>query len=899
MNSDSSPIAIKKQRCDYLHNPIGIDNLVPRLSWQFEAKQRNMRQNAFHILVADSLASLAKNDGNCWDSGVVSSNLTTHIPYGGAPLESRKRYYWKVQAWDEQNKPSAWSEVAYWEMGLLDKAEWQAEWIVPDSEKEPLAVQPPPYLRKTFSADADVLSARIYVTALGCYELHLDGQRVGEDYFTPGWTTYEKLLQYQVYDVTAVLTSGEHTIGAMLSDGWFRGHLPKGSNHYGDRLALRLQLEVVYKDGRIQTINTDSSWQSTTGPILAADHYMGEHYDARLEMEGWATPTFKATDWAGVSVDRSLDYNLIAQIGTPVRKKQEIKPIELITTPEGDKVIDFGQNFVGWLRLKVCGEAGTAVTLHHAEVLDPDGNFYTENLRKADQKVTYICRGDRHPEVYEPHFTFQGFRYVKVEGIPDGQLSLETLTGVVLYSDLEATGHFDCSNPMINQLQQNIVWGQRGNFLEVPTDCPQRDERLGWTGDAQVFVSTACFNMDVAAFFERWMANMRVDQRQDGALPFVSPNVLEKHAFGATGWADAGVIVPWVLYTHYGDTQILADNYELMQGWISFMQSRAGDNLLWEGDFHFGDWLSNEFPDLNTRFGFTNTDLIANAFFAYSASLMAKIAAILDKPADAAHYAELTGKIKVAFCNEYVSPNGRLSSHTQTAYVLALTFDMLPDDLRQTAVDRLVADIESRDMHLSTGFLGTPYLCHALSENGRLDIAYNLLLQETFPGWLYPIKHGATTIWERWDGIRPDGTFQLASMNSFNHYAYGAIGDWLYKVVAGLAVDEAQPGFKNAVIHPHPGGNLTHATAELETVNGRFRTHWQIDEDDFILETAVPPNCTATVILPTHTTDNVFEGDTPLEEAVVDLKPNHDIVSFSVGSGQYTFKFPQKNLQIG
>jgi alpha-L-rhamnosidase len=547
-----------------------------------------------------------------------------------------------------------------------------------------------------------------------------------------------------------------------------------------------------------------------------------------------------------------------------------------------------GQNMVGWVRLQVQGERGTTVTLRHAEVLDQDDNFYTANLRPARQTVTYVLKGDGD-EIYEPRFTFQGFRYVAVEGYP-GELTLGSLTGIVLYSDMATTGHFECSHLLINQLQQNILWGQRGNFLEVPTDCPQRDERLGWTGDAQVFARTACFNMDVAAFFTRWLRSLADEQRQDGAVPNVIPNVLGEEKAGATGWADAAVIVPWTLYQCYGDKRVLAENYNTMQRWVAYMYERAGADFIWSGDTHYGDWLATDRDDLD-RYGLTDTDLIATAFFAYSTTLLAKIARVLDREEDAQAYDRVAAAIRQAFCNEFVTRNGRIGTNTQTAYVLPLMFDLLPEEQRPEAARRLVANIRDRDNHLSTGFLGTPYLCHVLTRFGYLDVAYDLLRQETCPSWLYPITRGATTIWERWDGIKPDGSFQNAKMNSFNHYAYGAIGHWLYSVVAGIEIDEQKPGYKHVLIHPRPGGELTYAEAWVETGYGRLSSRWQLADDTFTLRLTIPANTTATVTLPASDVDAVFESERPLAEAegVRNMQIVAGKVVIQIGSGEYAF----------
>ena len=890
-----SKVTLHSLRCEYQTNPIGIDILRPRLSWQLFSERRGVQQTAYRILVADSQEALDKNIGNMWDSKRITSNASTLRPYKGANLQSRQRYYWKVIVWDEKNRRAELQESAFWEMGLLSIDDWQADWITPDYVENKDEMQPCPLLRTEFEIEGEVQSARLYATALGTYELHLGGQRVGQEYFTPGWTNYNKRIQYQTYDVTNQLSPGRHALGAILADGWYRGHLANfaglSRNKYGDTLALLVQLEVVYVDGRCQTITTNPhNWRSTnSGPLRHADHYMGETYDARLEKGGWTTAVYDDNNWSATRLYDHPKSTLVAQVGTPVRKMHEVKPVAIQTAPLGETIVDFGQNMVGWVQLKVKGERGTAVTLRHAEILDQNGNLYTTNLRPAQQTNTYILKGEGD-EIYEPRFTFQGFRYVAIENYP-GELLLDKLTGIVLYSDLVATGHFECSHPLINQLQQNIVWGQRGNFLDVPTDCPQRDERLGWTGDAQAFARTACFNMDVAAFFTRWLHNLRDDQFENGAVPHVIPHVLGENSAGATGWADAVVIVPWTLYQQYGDKRVLAENYGAMQRWVAYMHQRAGENFIWSGDFHFGDWLATDRDDFGTPFGLTETDLIATTFYAYSATLLAKIARVLKREEDAQAYEQLATAVCQAFCAEFVTANGRIGTNTQTAYVLALMFDLLPEAQRPEAARRLVANIRERDNHLATGFLGTPYLCHVLTRFGHLNVAYELLLQESCPSWLYPITQGATTIWERWDGIKPDGSLQNPDMNSFNHYAYGAIGDWLVSTVAGLQIDEQRPGYKHTLIYPRPGGDLTYAKAELMTGYGRLTSHWQLTDAAFTLNAIIPANTTATIILPLPTADEIFESGQPIREApgIKNVQIIEGNTLIDVGSGNYEF----------
>jgi alpha-L-rhamnosidase len=571
----------------------------------------------------------------------------------------------------------------------------------------------------------------------------------------------------------------------------------------------------------------------------------------------------------------------------------EITPVRLIRTPAGETVVDLGQNMVGWVRLRARGPAGTVVRLRHGEVLDKSGNFYTANLRDARQTVTYIMKGGG-VETYEPHFTFQGFRFVAVEGFP-GMPTLDAITGIVAYSDLAPTGTFESSNALVNRLQQNIVWGQRGNFLDVPTDCPQRDERLGWTGDAQVFAPTAAFNMDVSGFFAKWLADISLDQKPDGAVPWVIPNVLDRKQpgnAGAAGWSDVAVIIPWTMFRAYGDTSFLQRQYASMRAWVEYERAHADPGLLWTKGWQFGDWLAFQTIRADYPGATTDKDLVATAYFARSSDLLARSAQVLGKTDDAKAYRTLFERIRAAFQREYVTATGRLTSNTQTAYVLALDFGLLPDSLRGDAARRLADDVR-RMGHLTTGFLGTPALTRMLSDNGYLDVAYALLLREEYPSWLYEVKQGATTIWERWDGQRPDSTFQEASMNSLNHYAYGAVGDWLYRVVAGLNDDESEPGYKHVVIRPRPGPGFTFAKATLMTPYGEAVSGWRLDGERLMVTARVPANSHATVILPSARLGAVREGTLPLSSApgVKRAEQSGDDVSVEIGSGTYEFVY--------
>jgi alpha-L-rhamnosidase len=728
--------------------------------------------------------------------------------------------------------------------------------------------------------------------------MHLNGQRVGEQLFTPGWTSYLERLQYQTFDVTSLLRDGRNAIGAMLGDGWYRGLIGQHRNGYvyGNDVALLAELRVTYADGRTSTVvHTDKRWKAATGPIRMSDIYLGETYDARLERTGWAGAGYEDGDWNGVrEVDHSKEI-LAATAAPPVRRIQALKPVDVIRTPGGETVLDMGQNMVGRMRMTVRGPAGTQVTLRHAEALDRPGNFYTANLRAASQTVSYLLKG-HGDETYEPHFSFQGFRYVQVSGYP-GEVNPSDFTGIVIHSDMAPTGHFECSHPLLNQLQHNIVWGQKGNFLDVPTDCPQRDERLGWTGDIQVFAPTASFNMDTFGFLEKWLKDLEADQLENGSVPHVVPNVRGDRASAAAGWADAAVIVPWEVYKAYGDERVLETQYASMKAWVNYQQGRAsasGAPYLWEGDFTYGDWLAFTSEPSGARFypgAYTDTDLISSAYFARSTDLLQRSAEILGKEEDSRHYRALFEKIRTDFQRAFVTAGGRVSSDTQTAYLLALRFGLLSEELEGEAARHLAEDVAERG-HLTTGFLGTPHLNPGLSEHGYMEPAYDLLLRTEYPSWLYPITMGATTIWERWDGIKPDGSFQDTGMNSLNHYAYGAIGQWLYETVAGLQA--AAPGYKAIRIAPRPGGGLTYARASHHSPYGLIQSSWELCNGTFLLEVVIPPNTEATVRLPGANACEVTENGRPAAgtEGIAALRQEQADVTLSLSAGRYSLAYP-------
>jgi len=894
--------------CEYLTNPIGMDVRRPRLSWKTSADRRSARQTAYQVLVAESPSGLEAastgqtTTGVLWDSSREMSSASVQVPYAGSALRPGQRCYWQVRVWDENDAASGWSDSAYWEMGLMDSANWQADWITPDWDEDVNQSQPAPLLRRSFNLNSDILAARVYVTSLGLYELRLNGQRVVDAVLTPGWTSYDHRIQYQTYDVTALAREGENALGVMLGDGWYRGYMgfTGQRNLFGNRLALLLQLQITYTDGRVEIIGSDALWRAIRGPIQMADIYMGESYDTRLEKPGWDEAGYNDADWHGVRLFDHSKEIVVAQVGPAVRRQEQIRPVRSLHSPKGEIIFDFGQNMVGWVKVRARGPAGTTITIRHAEVLDQQGNLYTENLRSARQITRFTLKGTPDAdEVFEPHFTFQGFQYIAVEGFPS-EPTLDDFIGIVLHSAIPPTGTFECSNPLINQLQHNIVWGQKGNFVDVPTDCPQRDERLGWTGDTQVFIRTACFNMDVAAFFTKWLRDLSADQLPNGSVPFVIPDALGRanteiasasSSAGSSAWGDAAVICPWTIYLCYGDTRLLEEQYPSMVAWVNYLRSQVDQDYVWRSGFHFGDWLDYRGTWSLIPSPVTNLELIATAFFAYSTELLANMARVLGKTSDAQIYSNLAAKVKAAFKNEFVSAAGRIGPNTQTAYVLALHFDLLPEELRSEAAARLVEEVRKANYHLTTGFVGTPYLCHVLSRYGYTDVAYELLNQEGFPSWLYPVKKGATTIWERWDGIKPDGSFQDAGMNSFNHYAYGAIGEWLYRVVAGIDVDPAEPGYKHVLFQPQCGGGLTKARATLDSPYGLVVSAWELTDADFRLSITVPVNTHATIRLPAQSLDCVTEGGQPLTvgDGILSAQSADGATIIEVGSGNYQF----------
>ena len=853
-------IRISDLKVNYLADPTGIKNPF-YLSWTIESDKRNVVQDTYQIKVRKAEVESV----NAYDSGIVESNQSVQVPVN-MELGSIVRYIVCVRI-TAAGETSEWKEVSF-VSALQNLQEWRGKFISAETEED----KDKSYgtlLRQEFIIKAPVREAWLVSSAHGIYHAFLNGKKIGKDEMSPGWTSYNKRLLYQTYEVTELLTEGTNALGIMLGAGWYKGLMgyKLTRNHYGIQTAFGGQLLIRYEDGSEEWIVSDENWKGSKGPVLFSEIYDGEIYDAGEEQSGWDQSGFDDSSWDYVDVVEQETGNLYPQNGSPVRVMERIGAASLITTPEGDKILDFGQNLTGWCEFSVENtKAGDVVELQFFETLDAEGNVYTDNLRSAKETIQYICKGDQK-ETYRPWFTFQGFRYAKVIAYP-GEISLKNFTACVVYSDMEQTGSFRCSNPLLNQLWHNILWGMKGNFLDIPTDCPQRDERLGWTGDAQVFGRTASFLMNTNAFYSKWLSDVSADQTKDGAVPHVVPDILtgntsndwflEKEVpAGASGWADAAVILPWVMYLTYGDKAILERQIDSILAWIRFMKEHS-EGCLFKFGSQFGDWLALDAEEGSYQ-GATPTEYTSSVYYYYSTELVTKILHILGREKEAKYYEKLSQELKEDFQYRYFDENGVLKIQTQTAHVLALVFGLVPEESRKRSLDDLKALLEREAWHLTTGFLGTPQLLFALSENGCLDGAYELLLKEDFPSWLYQVKAGATTIWEHWDGMKPDGTMWSPDMNSFNHYAYGVVGEWLYRTVAGLEFDEKYPGYEHFHIMPRIGGNLTNAEMIYKSVRGHIVIRWKREGRKVILEAEIPANSSADIVLMQAV--EVYDGD--------------------------------------
>lgn len=853
---------ISHLKVNRLYNPLGFElGDKPKLSWIVESDKAK-RQLAAQVQVA--LDSDFKEI--IFDSGKRSDIESSCYPLD-IKLEPRTRYFWRVKVWGDDGS-CVTSETAWFETAKMDEP-WRAKWITPDMDS---TVHP--ILFCDFEVKKEVKYARAYVCGLGLYEINLNGQKVGDEYLSPGFTAYDKWIPYQTYDITFDLKKGQNHIEVILGNGWYKGRYGinrKRNFRYGDKFALICEIFISYEDGSSEVLVTDDVlWKARKSNIMDSSIYDGEFIDD-LAQDDAVYP---------VSIIDLDVKKLQARRNPPVKIKERLKPVEVIHTPAGEIVLDMGQNMTGWLEFTNRAPAGTEILLQFGEVLQ-EGNFYRDNLRTAKCEFRYISDGKE--KRVRPHFTFYGFRYVKLTKWY-GDVNPEDFCGCVLYSDIEQTGNITTDNELINRLFKNVLWGQKGNFLEIPTDCPQRDERMGWTGDAQIFSGTAAFNMDVYAFFSKYLYDLMLEQSaRGGNVPVVIPaHGVEIN--GSCGWGDAAVIIPWNMYLYYGDKTILEQQYESMKGWVDYIKSRdeaAGGKRLWTNDFHFGDWLSLDVDDPKNRFGGTELTFLASAFYSFSASIVAKAARVLGKESDALYYEQLSKEVRSAIQKEYFTPTGRLAINTQTAYVIALYMDLVPDEFRERVAHQLRLKLKESKYYLRTGFLGTPYLCRVLSENGSNDISYRLLTNTDYPSWLYEVKMGATTVWERWNSILPDGRISDTKMNSLNHYAYGSIVEWMYKNAAGIKPMEEFPGFKRFKLEPQPHYLLKSLKAEFVSPYGKIVSKWEILEDGSLkFYFKVPFNTTAELVLP-DSEGTEFEGVHELE------------------SGEYTFSYmPSKPYKL-
>jgi alpha-L-rhamnosidase len=930
-------------RCEYREDPQGVDEAAPRLAWIVESSERGDRQTAYHILVASSADRLAADEGDLWDSGRIESDRTIHVEYAGKQLAARQVCHWKVRVWDKDAKPSAWSPAAQWSMGLLGEP-WSARYVShrdetpvfkdPNGHFLPAAQQ----YRREFRIDKPVRRATVYATALGVYELSLNGRRIGDALFAPGWTDYHQRAYYNTYDVTPMVQRGANAVGAWVADGWYSGYLGFGlltgigterigRDTYGKTPAFMAQIEIEYQDGTRDTVVTDATWKVFgKGPIRQADFLMGEYYDARMETPGWTAPGFDDGAWpqailaedngsvaatfyefrnpteTGEKLEvkgRPVDLGfrppkkLEAFPGVPVRAIEEIRPIAITSPQEGVHIFNLGQNFAGVARLKVKGPAGTVVRMRFGEMLHPDGRLMTENLRKARAHDYYVLAGNPQGETYTPRFTFHGFQYVELTGYP-GTPDKDAVTGIVLHSDTPLVSTFECSDPMVNRLFKNIVWTQRANFLDLPTDCPQRDERFGWTGDAQAYVRSATYNADTGAFYTKWLRELMESQRPSGTFPGYAPYPFQHGWDFGSAWCDAGVICPWTIWQVYGDTRIIDQCWEPMTRFMAWRQATSRDNLGVAHGNEWGDWLSQ---GENTPLEYVDT-----VYFAYTAHLMADMARATGRDAEAQQYAELFDRIAKAFNGKYLRADGSLAVDTQTAYALALFANLVPRDHRKACGARLAEKIAANGHRMATGFLGTRPLLPVLSSVGQNDLAVRLLQSRSFPSWGYEIEQGATTIWERWDSYTKEDGFgrHNAAMNSFSHYAFGAVCEWMFSTLVGI--DTEKPGFGQLVIRPmppSPGSNPDHkpiewVRASYDSIRGPVAVAWKRSDDHFELDVTVPANASATVLLPTSDAARITESGQPLEtaSAVRLIGTRGDRAALAIASGTYRFKSP-------
>lgn len=918
--TDLKPINL---RTEYKVNPV-IDSSKPRFSWELTSNVRSQYQTGFQILVASSAELLSAGKGDIWNSEKVMSSATNQIEYSGIPLKPRMVCYWKVRSWDKSGQVSLWSSTATFEIGLLSKADWKADWIGNDlnslGKGAEYHLPPAPFFRKEANVKTGIKKARLYVTSLGLYEFEINGKRIGKDYFTPGWTDYNKRVYYQSYDVSSNIKAGKNAFGAIIADGWFAGYLgyallvknPVVRNFYGDVPLLKAQIEIEYTNGQIEIIATDQSWKTNHGPILEADILNGETYNANLEFGNWSKSGYNDASWKNSTIYQDKPERKIEVYpGNPIQVFQELKAKTVSPRSGGKYVFDLGQNFAGVVRLKVKGNKGDTISLKYGEVLFPDGEIMTENLRKARAMDTYILKGNPAGETWTPRFTYHGFQYVEVSGFRSTP-SLDAITGIVLTSATPEVGSFETDNKVINQLYKNIVWTQRSNYFEVPTDCPQRDERMGWTGDAQAYIQSATYNTDISAFFTKWLVDLNDAQREDFTYPLYAPAPsLRRTDTYSPGWSEAGIICPYTIYKSYGDTRVINQFWPNMVAYLKFMEEKSGGEYIYkEASFEdispkggFGDWLS-----VGKK---TPPDMLATMYYGYVASMMSEMAKAIGKNEESAHFDAVFQKVKQAFLNHYTDANGKFKAnasaygggkgyvdgsmdfegHTQTAYANAIYMNLLAPDHQQKAGEWMVELIKANDNKLTTGFLGVKPLLPSLSSTGNTDEAYKLLLSTEYPSWGFEVVNGANTIWERWNSyIKGKGFENNAGMNSFNHYAFGSVNEWLFCNAAGINNDGL--AYDKIIIRPEIAKEgIGLVKAKYHAINGEIESSWKKEGNKVILNVKIPANAKANVFVPTIKPESVLENNNSLKSnldiKIIGYKDMY--LNLEIGSGSYEF----------
>jgi alpha-L-rhamnosidase len=896
--------------CEYAVDPIGVDAAHPRFSWILKHSGRAHLQSAYRILVASAAELLLNDKGDVWDSNKIKSDKSVNVEYRGKPLQSKTRYYWKIKWWDDAGQTSAFSDTAVFEMGLLSQKDWSGVWIGGGD-----------LLRRKFVIGDTIKQARAYICGLGWYELRINGQKVGDHQLDPGLTDYDSLALYSSFDITGLLKNGENAVGIMLGNGRYAQDW-SGTPGVKDRLKtyrnavpkVILQLEVQLDDGSCLKLGTDETWKVSNGPIVSNDIYGGEIYDARLEKSGWDSFGCDDSQWEKAGVVQPPEGRLVSQ-GTcpPIKKIKTAQPLTLANPKANVFVYDFGQNFTGWVRLTVSGPRGAVVTLRFAEVLNADGTLNVIPNRTAKVTDSYILKGEG-VEVYEPRFTYHGFRYVEVTGYP-GTPNLNAVQGIVVHSAVNPVGGFQCSNELINSIHKNVLWTQVSNLMSIPTDCPQRNERMGWLGDAQLVVEESIFNFDMAAFYSKWLRDIRESQKEDGSISDVVPPYWQRYPADPP-WGTACVVIPWNLYLYYDDERVLQENYSLMKGWVNYLTSISENHLVRFSKY--GDWCPpGKFRSLDTP-----GELVSSWCYYHDALILSNIARVLGKTADAQKFAKLAQATKEAFNKEfleedYYSYNSKIVDgllnfdlcpeydkkgyrkrvlYTQTPNVLPLYMEMVPEKKKAAVLQNFFENVEiTNDSHLNTGILGTRYILDTLTQNGRADLAYKVATQTTYPGWGYMIKEGATTLWERWEYMAGGG------MNSHNHIMFGSVDAWFYRVLAGINLDSAASGFRKVVIKPYIPDDLKYASGSVDTVRGLVSSSWRKEADGLVLDVTLPVNCEGKIFLPLrglhkpvvkekgriiHRNDSFIPG----VSGIKDGKREEDYITFGVGSGMYSFR---------